>query len=368
MTQSKLEYVDVLRGLAILGVLVLHFSSTSLVHGHLPTALRFIEEQGGRGVQLFFIASAFTLFRSYHHRAALERNPVRNFFIRRYFRVAPMYYVGIAYFLFQTGFGPTRFLDGTFQNTPGNIIANIFFVNEISPYYLWLVPGSWSVATEMLFYLFVPLLVRWIPDLRSAIRFLGIAIVVRVVAWYGLNAFTLIPDTMVRTMYAGWVLPTQLPVFALGILMYFILRGDAWPKLGKWDILLWAGLVFAEVFTQGGRIFQLEVVLSAGFVLMTIGFSKLSWDHLPGKVLRHIGKVSFSMYIVHWGILYWFDRAGWIVIDVQAGWGPIILGFAWRFAFMLAAVVTLSTLTYALIEQPGQRLGARLLKRLENRN
>ena len=103
MAQSKLDFVDVLRGLAILGVVWLHFTSSSLVQSMLPAALSHVVELGGHGVQLFFMASAFTLFRSYHHRSALEASPVRNFFIRRYFRIAPMYYVAIAYYLFQNG-------------------------------------------------------------------------------------------------------------------------------------------------------------------------------------------------------------------------------------------------------------------------
>jgi peptidoglycan/LPS O-acetylase OafA/YrhL len=367
MAQSKLDFVDVLRGLAILGVVWLHFTGMSGMMNLLPESLQFVVEQGGHGVQLFFIASAFTLFRSYHHRSALEATPVRNFFIRRYFRIAPMYYVGIAYYLFQNGFGPTKFLDGTFQNTPANILANVFFVHEFNPYYLWLVPGSWSIATEMMFYLLVPLLFRWIPDMRSAIRFLGFGIVVRVISWYGVGMLPWIPDPMVRDIYAGWILPTQLPIFGLGILLFFILRGDAWPKLGKWDLLFWAGLVFAEVLSQGGRILQSEFVLGVAFALMAVGFSHLSWSHLLGKVLRHIGKVSFSLYVVHWGVMHWMHHFGLAKLGAGLGWGQAGLGYAWRFALMLGASVLVSTITFELIEQPGQKLGGRIIARWDRR-
>ncbi len=367
MAQSKLDFVDVLRGLAILGVVWLHFSSASAVQGLLPESLSYIVELGGHGVQLFFMASAFTLFRSYHHRHDLETQPRRNFFIRRYFRIAPMYYVAIAYFVIQNGTEPTVFLDGTFQNTPINIISNLLFLNTFSPYHLWLVPGSWSVATEMMFYLLVPMLFRYVPDLRSAIRFLGMAVVIRFISWQVFTRLPWLTDPMVRTIYAGWVLPSQLPIFALGILLFFVLRGDEWPKLSRWDVLGWASLIFAEVMTQGGRVFQTELVLTTGFALMAIGFSKLSWDHLPGKVLRHIGKVSFSMYITHWAVIYWGKQLGWIVMKPDIGWNAIAMGYAWRFALVMVATVAVSTLTYQLIEKPGQTLGGRLIAFLDRK-
>jgi peptidoglycan/LPS O-acetylase OafA/YrhL len=367
MDQSKLAYVDVLRGFAILGVVFLHFTSLSGVEAWLPQSVQFVVEQGGHGVQLFFIASAFTLFRSFSHRSQFEQNASRNFFIRRYFRIAPMYYVGICYYLWQTGFGPTQFLDGTFQNTPLNILSNVFFVQEFNPYFMWLVPGSWSIAAEMMFYLMVPLLIRWIPNMRAALRFLGISLLIRVISWYGFTHLTLVPDPMIRNLYASWVLPTQLSIFALGIVLYFILRGDAWPKLNGGEWLAGASIFYAEVFTQGGRVFQLEFVLGLAFVCMAVAFSKLDWGHWLGKMLQHIGKVSFSMYVVHWAVVHWLDHFGLIQINMGMGTAEILIGYAWRFALMMGATVLISTATYQWVEKPGQRLGTLLIDRLNKK-
>lgn len=361
MQQSKLDFVDVTRGLAILGVVIHHFiSRTNLLHG-LPASVDFVAQQGAHGVQLFFIASAFTLFRSYHHRSPLEQHPVRNFFVRRYFRIAPMYYVGIAYYLWQNGPGPIHYMGADFYNSPDNILANIFFLNEFNPYYLWLVPGSWSVATEILFYVLVPLLFRWVPNLKAALRFVGIALVIRIIFWNVFKNLPWIEDVHLRMLYANWVLPTQLVIFALGILLFFILRGDPWPKLGKWDLFFWAALVFAEVFSQGGRVFHAEVVLSIGFVAMIVGLSKLEWGHLPGKVLRHIGKVSFSLYLTHWGVIHWLDHYGHVQIQPGLGWAATAFEFTWRLCLVLAVGILVSTVTFQLVEKQGQELAKRLI-------
>jgi peptidoglycan/LPS O-acetylase OafA/YrhL len=355
--QTKLAFIDVTRGLAILGVLIHHFvGPTNLLSG-LPQYVEFMTQQGAHGVQLFFIASAFTLFRSYQHRSHLERHPVRNFFLRRYFRIAPMYYLGIAYYLWQNGAGPISYLGVEFYNSPQNILANISFLNGFNPYFLWLVPGSWSVATEICFYLLVPMLFKWIPDLASAIRLVGFSVVLRVVFYAVFKNLHWVEDVHLRLLYANWVLPTQLVVFSLGILLFFILRGDPWPKFRKIDYFLWSGLIFVEVFSSGGRFLESEVVLSVGLLVMILGLSKLNFENLPGRVLAHIGKISFSLYLSHWAVIYWLDSYGLLLMELGMDWQSIVLGLVWRFALVLGISVLISTVTYQLVEKQGQKLG-----------
>lgn len=75
-------------------------SFDTALHGNvqlpLPTAMGQVALTGQRGVALFFIVSAFTLFLSYDNRKE-ERHPTRNFFIRRFFRLAPMAFLSWRY-------------------------------------------------------------------------------------------------------------------------------------------------------------------------------------------------------------------------------------------------------------------------------
>lgn len=364
MSQSKLHYVDVLRGIAILGVIWLHFSGDTLLVEHVSERIRYIVQQGGGGVQLFFLASAFTLFRSAQYRMGKEPHATRSFFIRRLFRIVPMYYLGIAYYLWQNGTGPQPFLDTQLPNSPDNVVGNLFFLQAVNPYWQWLLPGSWSIATEMAFYLLVPLLVYYIRDLQSALRFVLIALVLRAGITLVLRSHPLIPEADLWESYLYFFLPSQLPVFALGIVFYFLVEQEMPKRIPSLEL---GGITLLLLAQWGSGTFFLlphHFEMAFGFLLMALLLRRMTWDHLPGRVLRHIGKVSFSLYITHWAVLYWMSKAGWIIVPVDQGLAFAALGYLWRFALVLTLATLLSTLTYRLVEQPGIRLGERLIQRL----
>lgn len=95
----KYDYIDALRGWAILGVVLTHCN-----YQQLPSIGVNIMKSGGNGVQLFFVVSACTLWLSLTARKS-EKGFISNFFIRRIFRIAPLYYLAIIYYLFQDGLG-----------------------------------------------------------------------------------------------------------------------------------------------------------------------------------------------------------------------------------------------------------------------
>src|SRR5438093_1586486 len=125
--ENKIRFVDALRGFAILGVMVVHCGQIGA--NQFPSFIQNIIVNGAIGVQLFFVASAFTIFLTYDNRYHQEENPNINFFIRRFFRIAPMYYIGIIYFLWQDGFGARYWLGDASYVSTWNILSNILFVH-----------------------------------------------------------------------------------------------------------------------------------------------------------------------------------------------------------------------------------------------
>src|SRR6185295_1431327 len=98
---KKLDYIDALRGIAIGGVLLVHCGQAGT--NNYPSILQCIILNGAIGVQLFYVASAFTIFLTFADRYENEVHHTTNFFIRRFFRIAPMYYMGMVYYLYQDG-------------------------------------------------------------------------------------------------------------------------------------------------------------------------------------------------------------------------------------------------------------------------
>jgi peptidoglycan/LPS O-acetylase OafA/YrhL len=70
-----------------------------------------------------------------------------------------MYYLGICYYLIQDGFGPRYFLENESHITTLNVLSNFTFLHGFNPYWITsLVPGGWSIAVEMTFYIILPFL------------------------------------------------------------------------------------------------------------------------------------------------------------------------------------------------------------------
>src|SRR5450756_1522485 len=94
---NHLAYFDVVRGMAFLSVLAVQ-AATVVVHffgKDILTQARF-------GVKAFFLTSAATLCLSMAARQRVDRHPISSFFIRRIFRVAPMFWLAIVFYrLFQ---------------------------------------------------------------------------------------------------------------------------------------------------------------------------------------------------------------------------------------------------------------------------
>ncbi|MDR2627233.1 MAG: acyltransferase, partial [Dysgonamonadaceae bacterium] len=216
------DYVDALRGLAILCVIMIHTGQFGTMN--IPNAFANIIWNGAIGVQLFYLASAFTLFLSMKSRVSKEYNSTKNFFIRRFFRIAPLYYLAIVYYLWQNGFGARYWLGDATQISTANILSNVFFFHGFNPYWInSLVPGGWSIAVEMMFYTILPFLFSKIKNINHAFNFYIITILIMAFLQIFLNKINPTSSDYLWEAYLSFYLPNQLPVFALGIIAYFII-------------------------------------------------------------------------------------------------------------------------------------------------
>ena len=147
MQSKKYDFIDFLRGIAILLVFINHIPrNEDILFSDLNIFQEYFFKFGTYGVQLFYIVSAFTLLVSL---TAYKEVNYSNFFLRRIFRIVPIFFLGIVFYSFYLDFGP---------KDPMNIILNILFLNNIIPPSNDLIPGGSTISTEMNFYILLPLM------------------------------------------------------------------------------------------------------------------------------------------------------------------------------------------------------------------
>ena len=87
----RLDFVDSLRGLAAIYVVVYHMVLLPEPNLLVPHWAQALAHHGGTAVRLFFVISAFSLCHTMKGHSG-ERGEIRNFYIRRLFRIAPLFY------------------------------------------------------------------------------------------------------------------------------------------------------------------------------------------------------------------------------------------------------------------------------------
>lgn len=348
----KFRYIDALRGIAILLVMMVHTSHyrTLSANSDLISFFSF----GAKGVQLFFLLSAFTLFNSYNNTHTTDTNTVRNFYIRRLFRIAPLYYLGILYY---------SWCNHNWDTTQiWNILSNVFFIHGVSPYWINnIVPGGWSITVEMVFYIFLPILVRYIKTLNQALLFTILSYVLSMIIRVLLIKFVLIDDVKLWKEFSYYNFFTQLPAFGFGIIGYYlIIKKDF--RVSPITLLMVTGILFGQ-FLFGGIIPNF-ILFCICFLLLTYILSIKEYVFFVNRFTVFLGRVSFSAYLTHFAVLYWIEKAQVVefLVNTHSKYA-YVLSFSLRFAIMIMITAAISFLLYRLIEIPFIGFGQKLISR-----
>jgi len=356
---GHLAYIDAVRGIAIAGVIALHTSQ--VFHPH-PT-VNWIAHFGADGVQLFYTVSAYTLALSMVKRDGTERRPVRNFFLRRFFRIAPLFYLMfvVYFFLSRT---PLAHIMNASQVSWIHGLAVLTFLNGWRPDTINRpVLGQWSIAIEMIFYLLLPLIAPFVGTFRRAVVAWWIALGIFLVSFPAGLALAVregfSPTVVDVRLFASWWFPSQLPIFMGGLGLFLIVRYNI-PARRYLPPYLCGITVLLLV-----RHFYHDTYLTPIYgVLFILGISYLARHPVPWLVNRasvFLGKVSFSAYLCH---LLFLD----IVVRVFHGlqfWPTV--NFSIAFAATLVLTCPASWCLWRYCEQPFQAMGRRLIRSLEAR-
>jgi peptidoglycan/LPS O-acetylase OafA/YrhL len=357
MEPKKHEYIDSLRGIAILMVIMVHIPFIGGIGPAMPyfsdIVLKFIGN-GHLGVNLFFVVSAYTLMLS-HQKRQYEDHAGRNFFIRRFFRIAPMYYLAIIYFTFSSYLG---FDLSNWENVPKKeLLTNIFFINGFFPEYIHrYVPGGWSITVEFTFYAVFLFLFSKIKNMDTALKFTLSALLFSTVF-----SFVLSGTGADHNNFLGLNFITQLPVFSLGMLAFFIVSNNeksSGMKRSSFLFLTLTLLIYCYVAIN------YDFLYSIVFFLLLIILTQKAYPLFSNKILAKIGKVSFSLYLMHFIVMTFFNRHGWMTWVKIDSTLTAYLYFILAYICLFAVSYVCSVITHKFIEVPGQNLGRKLIKKL----
>ena len=138
---SRLEYLDFLRGIAILLVLLAH------THHFLNiSSFSHWAGIGARGVQLFYIISGFTIYYIYQNKITSFVS-VKNYLIKRVFRIFPLYFLVIPIYYFTFG------INNNYEYSIVNLISHYLLLNGFFPEFInSILRVEWSIFDEFIFY------------------------------------------------------------------------------------------------------------------------------------------------------------------------------------------------------------------------
>ena len=319
--------VDGLRGMASLSIVLFHcfygamvllkdFDRISAFAAQLPPWLGFLAN-ADKAVDVFFMVSAYLLGGALMRET--ERSgtiAARDFYIRRLFRIYPLFLLGLAvYALGNPGLAAR------------NLVYNLLFIDNFQMKNI--IPVGWSLSIEMQFYLVLPLLMGWLlrmPGqgglrvlqalfLMSFVPILTTALLYPVTyetPFYLFHPQRVAPELFLDVMY--FQTHTRIGPLFLGLMWAWVrhhdavlpappARGLAWALGGAALALVWA---YFPVYQQDAWYYQ--------------HFSP--WVNLAGQVLHRnlfcLGVLLLVLLVQAGGAGTWSTR---LALALRAFWG-----------------------------------------------
>lgn len=322
---ERLNYYDVLKAVAILFVVLYHFSNKLLPGGYL-------------GVDIFFVVNGFLLARSIDKLGSWVDWPV--FLSRRLIRLSPVLLIAVLFCLI---WGAYWLVPHSYQDVAQSSFASIFFVNNVLLYIesrdYWTVFNefkplmqTWYLSVIVQLYVFISLVVILVRKsssffLKKYISAEGVMYTLFCISvilnflpyWRDSASFYFFPFRLYELCY-GYMMAKLLSVFRERGVFPWLFSGKEKMSYLKDAVARYGGVVLygflflficcmAPLLTPKVAI-PITVCMSGCFLLVLPYGKGFLAPIVNCKFLASIGRASFSIYIWHQVVIA-FYKASW---------------------------------------------------------
>lgn len=343
MQNKYFHQIDGLRALAVILVMFSHWTDQVTFFQPLNRL------GGGLAVDVFFVLSGFLisliLMKAKYAEITLGK-ALKLFYIRRFLRIFPLYYLMIA-------IGVIFKIAGARTNI---VWLSLYLVNFKMSFFngsMGWFPHTWTLSVEEQFYLFFPLLILTVPV--KHIKTLAWALII-----IGITSRTLGFTTSLSN-YGSWFTYSFttccLDSFGFGALLanYFYKNPDELGIfLSRYKYLfISAGLAGVIMFCLFNHplttiLFRLLNSIFAFWVIgmaSTINFKGLFGKILINKRIIYLGRISYGIYVYHYLMFYIFRDCSF---SNQQNWTDLLL----RISIYSICTITFASLSFYFFERP----------------
>lgn len=311
--------------------------------GTVADSLEWIFSKAGYlGVSFFFVLSGFVL--TWSNKA---HEPHTAFWRRRLMKIFPNHLVmwALAMLLFAAPI--TR---------PLGWVPNLFLLHSMFPQgdvYVSVNPPSWTLCSELLFYLLFPVIIVGLRKIAPARLWWWAGGMVAGMVGVQLITLYLIPSTpkspitpvSVTQFWFGYIFPVpRMFEFVLGAVLALIVIAGRWAPIKIWQalVLCAAGYV-AALFLPFVWGFSVATIVGVGALIGSVATADINGSSrfLATRTVRWLGEVSFGFYLCQ-GVVIFYGRtltgghtystpvalvvvAAFLGATVLAGWGLFTL-------------------------------------------
>lgn len=342
------EYFPALTGLRFflaLWVILHHLVSKGMMlemwTQSLPTAVGFFFEQGHVAVRTFFVLSGFVLTQGYAQ-SRWRRRDLISYGVARFARIYPVYLVSLAvvsYFILEFLMSPDVSAAGKAETLGAYLLVLQGWMK--SPGAGWNTP-AWSLSCEFVFYLCLPALLIWLGrrDRWRLAVMVGVGLV-----WSIVLKSAGVPFTWKPVLHLG--------DFLMGIAtarIYGMLAATRWRR-GAWFYLpaIAAGILVTIYPDTLPRVIDLGTALRPLNGLLVLGLALGGGTvgrFLSSSLTQYLGQASYSMYILHVPLLWWFGNRGPRLLPWMASWAALVY---------ITGIILISAACFEWIEKPANR-------------